>query len=82
MQEPPRQGRPVQWTPSIHKKKKRPLTIHQHQQKQSQDAYRAAHLAYHQPSRPSSERMRQDELYQYYKRQGLLDVYFALFPNG
>ena len=29
-----------------------------------------------------SRPMGQGELYEYYKRQGLLDVFFALFPNG
>jgi len=29
-----------------------------------------------------SERMGRRELFQYYKRIGMLDVYFALFPGG
>ena len=56
--------------------------IHQHQQKQSRDAYHAAHLAHHQPQHPRADRMSQGELYQYYKRQGMLEVYFRMFPNG
>ena len=55
---------------------------HQHHQKQSQTARHPAHLAHHQPNRPRAERMGHGELYQWYKRQGLLEVYFAMFPNG
>ncbi len=31
---------------------------------------------------PFSERMGRRELYEHYKRIGMLDVYFALFPGG
>ncbi len=31
---------------------------------------------------PFSERMGRGELYEHYKRIGMLDVYFALFPGG
>jgi len=30
----------------------------------------------------SPERMGRGELYEYYKRIGMLEVYFALFPGG
>ena len=29
-----------------------------------------------------SERMGRGELYEHYKRQGMLDIYFRMFPNG
>ena len=29
-----------------------------------------------------NERMGRGELYEHYKRQGMLDVYFRMFPNG
>jgi hypothetical protein len=36
----------------------------------------------HRPGNRSPERMGRGELYEYYKRIGMLEVYFALFPRG
>ncbi len=46
-------------------------------------AYRALTALTQLPRRPLfSERMSRGELYEYYKRIGMLEVYFTLFPGG
>ena len=46
-------------------------------------AYRALAPLTQLPRRPLfSERMSRGELYEYYKRMGMLEVYFTLFPGG
>jgi hypothetical protein len=71
----------AKWSPDDPRRKKKLRKIH-HQQQEKQHGHQAPHLAHHQPKHPSAERMGRGELYEYYKRQGLLEVYFRLFPNG
>ena len=65
------------WTPGA--------LFKQHRRQQRRDEQRQF-LAGIQNALPPTQhrrgRMAQGELYQYYKRQGLLAVYYALFPGG
>lgn len=72
----------MKWSPDDPRRKKNKVRNTYQQQQEQKHGHQAPHLGHYQPKHPSSERMGRGELYEYYKRQGLLEVYFRMFPNG